>query len=147
MLIEVENVDYYCTLINKKIPNNCREKIVQYSRSLIGSPYLWGGKTPFGFDCSGFVQSVFRGSGFNLSRDTKDQINDKRFESISIDESKPGDLIFFNMDGKKVDHVGIVLDSKSIIHCSGMVKQDSLDSSFLREHILDIKSIRGLLND
>ena len=92
----------------------------------INSPYLWGGKTPFGIDCSGFVQMIFRLCGYSLKRDASQQaLQGKLVETLS--ESKPGDLAFFQNEGGRIVHVGMVLENNKIIHASGKVRIDQLD--------------------
>lgn len=92
----------------------------------INSPYLWGGKTPFGIDCSGFVQMTFKLCGYPLLRDASQQARQgKTVENIG--EAKPGDLAFFENAQRKIVHVGIVLENKQIIHASGKVRVDQLD--------------------
>ena len=102
--------------------------------SFLNSPYLWGGKTKFGTDCSGFVQSVFKIFGKILPRDSYQQalIGTK----VNLENSKAGDLAFF---GKKIDaikHVGIVISDKRIIHSSGKVRIDNI----INEGILNVDS-------
>jgi hypothetical protein len=91
----------------------------------LNSPYLWGGKTHFGIDCSGFVQQVFRFSGVQLPRDAYEQA--ERGRLIAFKDSQPGDLAFFNDDTGRIMHVGIILENKRIIHASGQVRIDTLD--------------------
>ncbi|MEW6050944.1 MAG: C40 family peptidase [Candidatus Zixiibacteriota bacterium] len=99
-------------------------KIVRESHKFLGVPYLWGGVSPAGFDCSGFVRAVFGRFGVYLPRDTKDQIN--AGSPVTRDEVRAGDLLFFKR------HVGIALDNKRLIHASlagGGVRINSLDAN------------------
>src|SRR6188768_4034419 len=75
----------------------------------LNAPYQWGGKSPFGIDCSGFVQMVFKISGYSLPRDASQQINVGK-PVKNIGESKAGDLAFFHNKEKKIVHVGMVMD-------------------------------------
>lgn len=106
---------------------NLTEVLVEkLSRKYLSAPYLWGGKTPFGVDCSGFVQSIYRILGVDLPRDAKDQAN----VGMTLDfvsESMTGDLAFFTKATNRVSHVGIILEDNRIIHASGKVRIDSLD--------------------
>ena len=98
-------------------------EVIVYAKSLIGCPYRWGGKTSGGFDCSGFVQSVYLAAGILLPRDSWQQsefLIDRRTEG---DLSKPGDLHFFGKNGK-ISHVGISTGGFGIIHCQGWVKEE-----------------------
>ncbi len=105
-----------------------RNSIVNTALSFLNSPYLWGGKTPFGIDCSGFTQMVYKINGYNLFRDAKDQAN--QGETLSfIEESEAGDLAFFNNDQGDIIHVGIILENNHIIHASGKVRIDRIDHS------------------
>lgn len=92
----------------------------------LNAPYLWGGKSPFGIDCSGFTQMVFKLNGYHLFRDASQQVN--QGDSLSfIEESEPGDLAFFDNEEGKIIHVGIMLENNYIIHASGKVRIDRLD--------------------
>ena len=92
----------------------------------LNAPYLWGGKTPFGVDCSGFTQMVYKLNGYKLMRDASQQ--SKQGEALSfIEESEPGDLAFFDNEEGNIIHVGIIMDDNYIIHASGKVRIDRLD--------------------
>ena len=92
----------------------------------LNAPYLWGGKTPFGIDCSGFVQMVYKLNGYLLLRDASQQAT--LGEALSfIEESEPGDLAFFDNEEGKIIHVGIIMKDNYIIHASGKVRIDRLD--------------------
>jgi len=91
----------------------------------LNAPYLWGGRSPLGLDCSGFTQMVFKLSGIKLLRDAFDQSGQGK--KVSLEESKKGDLAFFKNDDQRIVHVGIVLDNNMIIHSSGKVRIDKLD--------------------
>ena len=99
------------------------------STSLLGCPYLWGGKTPFGFDCSGLVQTIFKSMDIEISRDTSTQIDDEEFVEVKDNRYEIGDVIFFNIHSDSVDHVGLYYGDNMVIHCSGVVKIESLIES------------------
>ncbi len=101
------------------------EGLLLTAAAFINSPYMWGGKTVMGIDCSGFTQIVFGLHGVKLPRDSKDQAT--MGESVSLEDIKPGDLVFFENKAGKVVHVGISLEKQRIIHASGRVKIDLLD--------------------
>jgi gamma-D-glutamyl-L-lysine dipeptidyl-peptidase len=102
------------------------ENIQLNALRLLNAPYLWGGKTVFGIDCSGFTQVVFKLLGINLKRDAYQQAEQGRAVSL-IDQGQCGDLAFFHNDAGKIVHVGILLDNKTIIHSSGQVRIDRID--------------------
>jgi hypothetical protein len=92
----------------------------------LNAPYLWGGKTPFGIDCSGFTQMVYKLNGYNLMRDASQQAT--QGEALSfIEESEPGDLAFFDNEDGNIIHVGIIMENNYIIHASGKVRIDRID--------------------
>jgi hypothetical protein len=103
-----------------------KNSIVATAFLYLNSPYLWGGKTPFGIDCSGFTQMVYKLNGYKLLRDASQQASQGEVLSF-IEESEPGDLAFFDNEEGRIIHVGIILDDNYIIHASGKVRVDRLD--------------------
>lgn len=113
------------------------------------APYQWGGKSPFGIDCSGFTQMVFKINGYPIPRDSTQQQNAGK-EVGSLDQALPGDLAFFTNGAEVVSHVGIVMENEKIVHASGQVRIDHLSpdgiihsESNAVTHVL--KSIRRIL--
>lgn len=94
----------------------------------LNTPYLWGGKTVFGIDCSGFAQQVFKFFGKKLMRDAYLQAGQGQ-PVLSVEEAKLGDLSFFQNENCKITHVGIVLNNHQIVHASGKVRVDKLDKN------------------
>jgi cell wall-associated NlpC family hydrolase len=90
------------------------------------APYLWGGRTLFGIDCSGFSQAVLKMFGINILRDAAQQAT--QGETVNfLPEVQPGDLAFFDNAAGKIIHVGIILSRDKIIHASGRIKIDTID--------------------
>ncbi|WP_298537333.1 C40 family peptidase [uncultured Algibacter sp.] len=107
---------------------NSKSNIVKTAFLYLNSPYLWGGKTPFGIDCSGFSQMVYKLNGYELLRDASQQAT--QGEALSfIEESEPGDLAFFDNTEGVIIHVGIIMKDNYIIHAHGKVRIDRLDHS------------------
>jgi hypothetical protein len=103
-----------------------KEYLINTAFMYLNAPYLWGGKTPFGIDCSGFTQMVYKLNGYKLLRDASQQST--QGEALSfIEESQPGDLAFFDNEEGNIIHVGIIMDDNYIIHASGKVRVDRLD--------------------
>jgi hypothetical protein len=92
------------------------------AQKYLNAPYQWGGKSPFGIDCSGFTQMVFKISGHKLQRDSIRQA--KQGKSVALKDAQSGDLAFFKNKESKVSHVGILLGKDKIIHASGKVRID-----------------------
>ena len=149
-IINIDSKEYYIKQFVDNRDLSKRQKVLHYCRMLMGSPYLWGGKTPFGYDCSGLIQSIYKMVEINFRRDTSDQIQDSRFASISVNDAQPGDIVFFDFDNNGVDHVGIWYGDDMVVHCSGQVKVQSIhdnSSKKLLDYIVDIKSLGDLLDE
>jgi len=103
-----------------------KEDIVATSLEYLNSPYLWGGNSPYGIDCSGLTQMTYLLHGIQIPRDACDQAT--AGETINfLEEASPGDLIYFDNSEGVIMHVGILLKNNKIIHASGHVRIDSLD--------------------
>ncbi|MGN0164227.1 MAG: NlpC/P60 family protein [Candidatus Ornithomonoglobus sp.] len=106
------------------------DAICQEAAKYLGVPYLWGGTTPAGFDCSGFVQYVFKSLGIEISRTTYTQVNEGT--PVSKDELQPGDLLFFG-SGLNVHHVGIYVGNNTMIHApytGTVIQYQSIDTPY-----------------
>ncbi len=105
--------------------NNSKD-LIESALKFLGAPYLWGGKSIWGIDCSGFVQVVFQMHGMDLSRDAYQQA--ELGETIEFNDLiQAGDLAFFSKGDDRISHVGICLNKEQIIHASGKVRIDKLD--------------------
>jgi gamma-D-glutamyl-L-lysine dipeptidyl-peptidase len=102
--------------------------MIRFASTYLEAPYLWGGRTPAGIDCSGFVQMVFKSIGVQLPRNASQQA----LEGDNVDfveETRIGDVAFFHNEEGAIIHTGIVCGMNKIIHASGKVRIDSLDSN------------------
>ncbi len=140
-----QDVDFNGEVISGKHP---KEELIDFAFSYLNAPYLWGGRTPMGIDCSGFSQMVYKFAGYKLPRDAKDQA--LLGEALSfIEEAEPGDLAFFDNNEGAIIHVGILLKDNHIIHASGKVRIDRIDqhgiyNSEAREHTHRLRVIKKI---
>lgn len=111
---------------NKIVSTLSKNSILESAKLFLNTPYLWGGRTEFGIDCSGFTQLVYKLNGFQLFRDASQQVNQGVALSF-IEESEPGDLAFFENEEGNIIHVGIIMKDNYIIHASGQVRIDRID--------------------
>lgn len=107
---------------------------------MVGKPYKYGGSSPAGFDCSGLVQYSFKHAGVALPHNTLQQRSASRL--IKAAELRPGDLLFFNQEGKKYGHVGIYLGDGRFVHApsSGKsVRNDALSNPYWKKHLSEVR--------
>ncbi|WP_163707003.1 C40 family peptidase [Mangrovibacterium lignilyticum] len=107
-------------------PPEARKFMIRQALMYFNAPYLWGGRSPFGIDCSGFSQIIYKMIGIKLPRDAKDQVHQGVALSF-VEEAQPGDLAFFDNDEGNIVHVGIIWEKNKIIHASGKVRIDNVD--------------------
>lgn len=119
---KIGNEEY---IVLDKITSDSNSSVVDIALGYLNAPYLWGGKTPFGIDCSGLTQMCFRFLGINLPRDASQQA--ELGTSIDFSERLAGDVLFFHNDAGKIIHVGIITSENEIIHSSGQVRIDNYD--------------------
>ena len=100
--------------------------ILEAARSYLNAPYVWGGRSITGIDCSGLVQNVFKVNGIKLHRDASYQAKQGEILNL-ISEAEAGDLAFFDNDDGEITHVGIIANDGKIIHASGQVRIDDVD--------------------
>lgn len=127
------------------IPEDNGAQICEYASKFLGTPYLFGGTTPDGFDCSGFVQYVFSQFGYNLPRTATEQCE---YLSVTVDKTElaPGDLLFFKLPGssKPIGHVGIYVGDGLFIHATSpgdVIKYGDINSSYYIENYVTAKRL------
>ena len=124
-----------------------QSNLINTAKEFLGIPYLWGDKSSLGFDCSGFVQTVFKALNIVLPRDSSQQIKHRDLIEINYSELEVGDLLFFS-ENKTVNHVAIYLGNGEIIHSSGCVKIEKLkENQELYQKLYKIMSTRNIIND
>lgn len=110
----------------KIIAGPLKQDISLTATMFLNCPYLWGGRTSGGMDCSGLTQLVYKLHGYSLPRDSFRQAETGTAVSF-LEEARSGDLLFFDNEQGIITHVGMLLDKKRIIHCSGKVRIDMID--------------------
>jgi len=112
--------------ISYRKPANKRKLLIEQALKYFNAPYLWGGRSPLGIDCSGFSQIIYKMIGIPIPRDTSQQVYCGTSLSF-LEEARPGDLAFFDNDEGQIIHVGIIWEKHKIIHASGKVRIDNVD--------------------
>ncbi|MCQ2283542.1 MAG: C40 family peptidase [Bacteroidales bacterium] len=105
-----------------------QDRLLSVAFQYLNAPYLWGGRTPAGIDCSGFVQMVFKQIGIDLPRDASQQVHAGQVIDF-IQEAQIGDIAFFENEEGVIVHTGIVCGYQQIIHASGHVQINTLDET------------------
>jgi gamma-D-glutamyl-L-lysine dipeptidyl-peptidase len=150
-LFNIEDEKYrFDGIIKKFYKKDNRENIVNLAMNFLNTPYMWGGKTPFGIDCSGLVQVIYKVIGVAIPRDADLQADQGNLVN-SVDIAQNGDVAFFENEEGKIIHVGIIIENNKIIHCSGKVRIDKLDfkgifNKELNKYTHKLKFIKNLLN-
>jgi len=114
-------------------PIRNKRDLIPFSKKFLDLPYTWGGRSSFGYDCSGFVQMLYHRLGVPLPRDARQQICDGRLKSLALEEITPGDLIFFGKSEEKIAHVGMCLEGAFFIHASSRENKPYLRISSLSD--------------
>jgi murein DD-endopeptidase len=113
-----------------------------HALKMLGKPYRYGGASPAGFDCSGLVQYSYKQAGLALPHGTDKQRSISR--RVKVAELRPGDLVFFNQEGKKYGHMGIYVGDGKFVHApsSGKsVRSDRLDSPYWKKHLSEARRL------
>ncbi|HOZ30537.1 MAG TPA: C40 family peptidase [Bacteroidales bacterium] len=126
-----------------------RMTIIAVADFMINTPYLWGGRTNWGIDCSGFSQLLYSLVDVKLPRDASQQVSLGKTLSF-VSEAQPGDLAFFDNDEAQITHVGIIYENGKIIHASGKVKIDNLDhqgiyNKTLKRYSHNLRVVKSIL--
>ncbi|MFW6369614.1 MAG: NlpC/P60 family protein [Bacteroidota bacterium] len=134
--------------LTKTIITSDKIEMETLAKGLLGVPYLWGGKTPYGMDCSGFTQILYRKKHLDFPRDASQQIS-VGIPVNALEEALKGDLAFFGKNMDDITHVGLILENKQIIHASGRVRIDRLDEKGIfneetKQHTHKLQAIRRI---
>ncbi len=101
-------------------------RIIEIAKRYLDVPYLWGGRSPFGIDCSGFSQIVYKFFNIRLPRDASQQVAFGK-EISFLETTQPGDLVFFENENEKITHVGILISPNQVIHAHGKIRIDTIN--------------------
>ena len=131
--------------------SDIRSALIEYGMNYFNAPYLWGGRSPFGIDCSGLVQNLYKMCGITIPRDASEQV--KMGEPfLFVEEALPGDLAFFDNEEGAITHVGLIWEKGRIIHASGQVRIDKVDHNGIfnvdtRQYSHKLRVIKRIIQD
>lgn len=148
-ILSINSIPYRLIGHSNEAVQKLSADLIDTAMRFLNSPYLWGGRSPFGYDCSGFTQMVYKINGVCLPRDASQQASVGRIID-TVKETVRGDLVFFAGDNDRVVHTGLAIPPGKIIHCSGMVRMDGLDEKgifnrHLHQYTHKLHSIRRVL--
>ncbi len=136
ILISLPN-DQLCFIqkgnVKKEPQFTSKKELSLFARRFLGLPYTWGGRTSFGYDCSGFAQMLYSQIRIPLPRDSSDQIKSKNLQQIPMEKATEGDLIFFGQDETTIGHVGLFIGNQQFIHATGRENRPWLRISSLSD--------------
>ena len=122
----LNHIHYYLESLEPYKDEDTRQNVQGTALRYENAPYMWGGKTIMGIDCSGLIQVIYRICGIKLPRDSQQQLNHGHTIGF-IKDARPGDLAFFDNEEGEIIHTGIMLGADRIIHASGRVRIDPID--------------------
>ncbi len=117
-------------------PELDEKNILTLAEQFLGSPYLWGGRTFMGIDCSGLIQVLYKAIGIPLPRNASQQVSEGQTVPF-IEQAQPGDLAFFDNEEGEINHVGLIYNQSLILHASGSVRIDKIDHQGIFNSHLD----------
>jgi cell wall-associated NlpC family hydrolase len=125
-----------------RVSDEQADEAAQAARTMLGKPYRYGGDTPAGFDCSGLVNYSYARVGVAVARDTRGLRQQSM--AVPVRTLRPGDLVFFDQEGKKASHVGIYVGNRRFVHApssGGKVRTDMLDADYWSRHFVEARRI------
>jgi gamma-D-glutamyl-L-lysine dipeptidyl-peptidase len=111
-----------------------QEEMLMFSRRFLGLPYLWGGTSTLGYDCSGFTQMLLRQTGISMPRDAQPQAEWSGVKPVLREELQPGDLLFFGLSEQKITHTGMYIGNRQFIHATAYLQPAVQISNLFDEH-------------
>ena len=131
-----------CASTTARVDEQPAARAAQQATQMVGKPYRYGGSAPTGFDCSGLVQFSYRQAGIRVPRSTDEQR--RASKPVRAENLRPGDLLFFDQEGKKNSHVGIYVGNGNFVHAPSSGKQvrsDRMDKPYWRKHLSEVRRI------
>lgn len=117
-------------------------RAAEHARNMVGKPYVYGGNSPRGFDCSGLVQYSYERAGVSVPRTTRSQL--EAGLPVTARALRTGDLVFFDQEGRKFSHVGIYIGDGRFVHAPSSGKRvriDRLEERYWQQHFVAARRI------